>query len=159
MGQIPEDAIHWDSGDWIEWHRNVTDADERPCDAAAHEDTLARLTALQVSLLRAAKTYFVLTGRHLPVYEAIAEVYAAIHFDAPLGRKAAQQAGIKLLHLSPRSKSNTVEVNLKEAFDLVVVVRVKDNFSVEARLIMRKNLQDRGQGLCSINWQNLPKRS
>lgn len=83
MGQIPEDAAHWDSGDWIEWHRTTTGLEDSPCSAAA-QDELARLTALHVTLLRAAKAYFAMTGHHLPVYREIAHIHAAIHCDLPL---------------------------------------------------------------------------
>ncbi len=83
MGKIPEDAIHWDSGDWLEWHRSPTGPDQGDIGEASSEP-FARLAALHVSLLRAAKAYFELTGHHLPVYREIAYTHAAIHCDLPL---------------------------------------------------------------------------
>ena len=156
MGKIPKDAIHWDSGDWIDWHRSAEGLDERPCSAAAEEDSLARLTALHVSLLRAAKTYYVLTGDQLPVYPAIAEVSAAIQFDAPMTVAARQKAGVKLLHLPPHGPHNTVELDLADEFDLLIVVQIKDNFAVEARAMARSALPNRRNGSFKLSWRSMP---
>lgn len=156
MGKIPEDAIHWNSGDWIEWHRSAEGLDERPCSAATDEDPLARLTALQVSLLRAAKTYYVLTGDHLPIYPAMAEVNAAIHFEAPLTAVARQEAGVKLLHLPPHRPQSAVEVDLADEFDLLIVVRIRDNFAVEARAMPRSALPNRCNGSFKMSWKSMP---
>ncbi len=156
MGKIPEDAIHWDSGDWIDWHRSADGLDEGPCGAAAEEDTLARLTALHVNLLRAAKTYHVVSGDHLPVYPAIAEVYAAIHFDLPMRAADRKNGPVKLLHIPPLGPNTTVEVNLADDFDLLIVVRIKDSFAVEARTLPRDALPAKSKGLHTLSWKSMP---
>lgn len=159
MGRIPEDAAHWDSGDWIEWHRQSQGLDDRPCIAAAEEDEMARLTALKVSLLRAAKTYYVLTGTHLPVYPAIARVHAAIEFDLPIDdTQEAGDSGIRLMHLPPHGPDNVVQVDLSTPFNLLVVVRIKDNFNVEARMIRREELPQTDEPSVGVSWQSLPRR-
>lgn len=158
MGKIPEDAIHWDSGDWINWHRSSEGLDDRPCSAAAEADPLARLTALNVSLLRAAKTYYTLTGKHLDVYQTIAEVYAAIHFDLPIGTTGQQDGKIKLLHLPPHGPHNSVDVDLSDAFDLLIVVRIKDNFTLEARTTRRQSLPEAHKGVYKLGWRSLQAR-
>lgn len=158
MGKIPEDAPHWDSGDWIEWYRTLTGMDERPCSAAAEEDPLARLTSLHVSLLRAANAYYKLTGEHLPVYQKIAETHAAIHCDVPFegpGRTCAA-TGIEILHLPPHSGTNRVDVDLTAPFDTLIVVRIKDNFACEARMIGRDALPEGHEGPYPLSWRNLP---
>lgn len=157
MGQIPEDAAHWDSGDWIEWHRTETGFDDRPCNAAA-QDTMARMTALHVSLLRAAKAYYVLTGHHLPVYEQIAHVHAAIYCDVPLEGpdRDCAKTGVEIRVLPPHGPDNFVEVDLTKTFGSLVVVRVKDNFTCEARMIQRRHLPEKAQGSHKIRWQALP---
>ena len=159
MGRIPEDAIHWDSGDWIDWHRTSDGADTSPCGAAAENDELARITALHVSLLRAAKSYFVITGKHLSVYPQIAESYAAIHFDLPLGGSLDKKGRVKIAWLTPDNPTNSVEVSLKEDFDLLMVIRISDKFTVEARMITRKNLSQRQKGVQTVTWQSLPRRT
>ena len=157
MGNIPEDAAHWDSGDWIEWHRTPSGLDNRPCSAAS-PDPLARLTALHVSLLRSAKSYFKMTGEHLPVYRQIAHVYAAIYCDVPLEgiTRDCETTGVEVLYLPPQGPNNVVEVDLNKAFATLIVVRIRDNFTCEARMIQRRSLPETTENDCKIRWQSLP---
>ena len=154
MGQIPDDAIHWDSGDWIAWHQTGDGLDTAPCSAAAEDDHLARLTALQVNMLRAAKSYLAMTGQHLPLYPQIAEVCAAIHYDLPLGSTYVT-SGVELMWIAPNAPVNSVDVDLTKDFDMLVVVRIKDNFTVEARAILRQHLPQPRADLFTVRWQSL----
>ena len=159
MGNIPEDAAHWDSGDWIEWHRTPSGLDDRPCTAASPEP-FARLTALHVSLLRSAKSYFVLTGDHLPVYQQIALVHAAVYCDVPLegmGRSC-EKTGVEILNLPPHGPDNVVTVDLSKAFATLIVVRIKDNFTCEARMIQRRALPETTDKAYKLRWQALPHK-
>ncbi len=158
MGKIPADAKHWDSGDWIEWHRKTTGLDDRPCDAAAEDDRLARLTSLHVSLLRSAKAYYYLTDHHLPVYAQIAQVHAAIHCDLPMEGpdRTCAQTRVELLHLPPHGPDNIVEVDLTRSFVTLIVVRIKDNFTCDARMIQRSGLPDTDDVAYKLRWQELP---
>lgn len=154
MGQIPEDATHWDSGDWIEWHRSSSGLDDRPC-VSATQDPVARLTALHVSLLRAAKAHYQMTGEHLPVYQAIAQTHAAIHFDLPYegAARTCEATGIEILHLPPHGPSNLVNVDLSRPFELLIVVRIKDNFTAEARSMRRSLLPEKSDGPYALTWR------
>ena len=159
MGQIPEDATLWDSGDWIEWHRSAPGIDDRPCGAAA-QDQMARLTALHVSMLRAAKGYFTMTGEHLPIYRQIAHVHAALYCDLPLEgvERRSDKTGIEVLFLPPMGPDNIVEVDLSKPFATLIVVRIKDNFTCEARMIQRSALPADTTGTHRLRWQALPFR-
>lgn len=159
-GQIPKDARHWDSGDWIEWHRRVSNVDAQPTTATAY-DRLARLTALNVSLLRAARIHYELTSTHLPVYEAIAQTTAAIHFDLPFEGpdRRCPSGGTEILYIPPHGPNNIVEVDLSSPFEALIVVRIKDNFSCEARMVTRAELPETASDVFKLSWQAMPKRS
>ena len=160
MGHIPDDATHWDSGDWIEFHRSSTGLDDRPCSAAA-QDPLARMTAMHVSMLRAAKSYYEITGHHLPIYPMIAHVHAAIFFDLPLEgpQRESARSGVEILHLPPHGPGNTVTVDLTRPFHTLIVVRILDNFTTEARMIARDTLPGaREDGQYELSWQAMPRR-
>lgn len=159
MGQIPEDAAYWDSGDWIEWHRTLTGMDDRPCTAATPEP-LAQLSALHVSMLRAAKGYFQLTGHHLPIYRELAYTYAAIHCDLPFEGvdRTCDATGVEVLHLEPHSSGNIVHVDLTRDFKTLIVVRIKDNFKVEARMVQRNALPSEHEGPYPLTWQAIPHK-
>lgn len=160
MGQIPEDATHWDSGDWIEWHRSLTGLDDRPCADAAPEEPLARLTALHVSLLRAAKAYFQMTGCHLPVYQQLAQTHVAIYCDMPFEgpERTCADTGVEILHLPPFSANDIVNVDLTAPFLTLFVVRIKNNFTTEARMIQRAGLPDDYEGPYPLCWKALPHK-
>ncbi|WP_300031433.1 hypothetical protein [uncultured Roseobacter sp.] len=156
MTTIPADAAHWDTGDWIEWHRTPDSVVQAPCSAAS--DTGARLMALEVSLLRSARVHFHLTGDHLPVYEAIARVHAALHYDVPLDRSRAQD--VLTLVLPPMGPGNTVTVDLSHAFRSLLVVRIRDNFTTESRMCPRAELRTGGSTKSArVSWASLPDRS
>ncbi len=157
MGKIPEDATHWDGGDWIEWHRTIPGLDHNPCSAAS-PDPAARLTALHINLLRAAKSYHVMTGDHLPVYRQIAYVHAAVYCDVPFEGmdRSCETTGVEILHLPPDAPDNYIEVDLSKYFSTLIVVRINENFSCEARMIQRRALSDSSEGTQKIRWLSLP---
>ncbi len=159
MGQIPEDATHWDSGDWIAWHRTEMGLDDRPCTAAT-QDTMAQLTALHVSLLRAAKGYYDMTGHHLPVYREIAHTHAAIHCDLPLSGPGttSRETGVEVMWLEPHGPTNIVNVDLTLPFATLIVVRIKDNFKTSARMIQRSALPEAHDGPYPLRWHALPHK-
>lgn len=155
MGKIPADAAHWDSGDWIAWHRKAEDLELAPCISPAEDDS-ARLTALHVSLLRAARAYHTLTGHHLPLYDAIAQVHAALHFGLPLNPDATRPAPVQIVHIPPHGPTNMAVIDLTLPCSHVLVVRIRDNFAVDARMIARKALPDQAEAPFEIRWTDLP---
>jgi hypothetical protein len=157
MGQIPEDAAQWDGGDWIAWHRSTPSLDDLDCVAGSHDES-ARLTALHVSLLRSARAYHRMTGEHLPIYRQIAHVHAALYCDLPLEglMRDCEGTGVEVLHLAPDGSECAIEVDLSKRFATLIVVRIRDDFTCEARMIQRKGLPERATGTQKIRWQSLP---
>ena len=159
MEHIPDDATHWDGGDWIEYHRTSLGLDERP-GTAATRDPLARMTAMHVSMLRAAKSYYEITGHHLPIYRMIAHVHAAIFYDLPLEgpERCCAGTGIEILHLPPHGPDYIVQVDLSQPFHTLIVVRILDNFTTQARMIPRNALRcGRESGRYGLRWQAMPR--
>lgn len=161
MRHIPDDAAHWDSGDWIAWHRALTSLDDSSFgEEPASEEPMARLTALHVSLTQAAKGYFELTGHHLPVYRELAHAYAAIHCDLPYEApdRDCGATGVEVLHIEPHASHDGVFVDLTKPFVTLIVVRIAENFSCEARMIQRASLPEGQDGPCSVTWDALPHK-
>lgn len=159
MGKIPEDAMHWDSGDWIEWHRSTTDVDDAPCEASAHDD-MAQLTTMLVCLLRAAKTYHEMTGLHLKVYQEIARIHAAIHCDMPLvgPNHPCADTGVEIMWIEPHTPDNIVHVDLSLPFNTLIVVRIGDNFKPKAAMMQRSALPDSHDGPYPLRWRTIPHK-
>jgi len=157
MGEIPDDAAHWDTGDWIEWHRTSLGVDDGPCAAASH-DPQAQMKALYINLLGAAKGFFEMTGHHLPVYPQIAQVHTAIFCDLPLEGpdRDCAQTGVEVAYLAPHSPSDEVEVDLSHPFATLLVVKISDDFTPQARMISRADLPKSKDGPYRVAWQSLP---
>ncbi|WP_298842262.1 hypothetical protein [uncultured Roseobacter sp.] len=154
MPTIPADAAHWDSGDWIEWHRTAESVQAAPCSAAG--DTEARLMALEVSLLRCARVYFHMTQEHLPVYDAIGRVHGALNFDVPLDGSRGEN--VLTVVLPPMGPDNVVTVDLSHPFDALLVVRIRDNFTSDGRICARSALKvSPGAGTLEVSWAALPE--
>jgi hypothetical protein len=60
------------------------------------------------------------------------------------------------LYLPPHSADNMVEVDMSKSFATLIVVRIKDNFACEARMIQRSALPAKKSGLHRLRWQSLP---
>ncbi|WP_436399492.1 hypothetical protein [Roseobacter sp. S98] len=154
MTTIPADAAHWDTGDWIEWHRTADSVQAAPCSATS--DNEARLMALEVSLLRCARVHYHLTGEHLPVYDAIARVHAALNYNVPLDGTRASD--VLTLVLPPMGPDNVVSVDLNHTFSTLVVVRIRDNFTSDSRMCLRRNLRTpAGATTLDLSWAALPE--
>ncbi|MGC3936558.1 hypothetical protein ACOTTU_02010 [Roseobacter sp. EG26] len=158
MASIPADAIHWDSGDWIDWHRNATPPDPAPC-AAPSEDPLARLHTLRTRMLQCARAFHELSGQHLPIYEGIARVHAALAFDLPLDEdiSAADSADQPcIIVIPPLGATDMITFDPATPCSCLIVVRIKDNFKAEARMMPCTNLPKATDGPIQLRWRDLP---
>ncbi|WP_299670782.1 hypothetical protein [uncultured Roseobacter sp.] len=158
MSNIPADATHWDSGDWIDWHRQPVPG-PAPCSAPS-EDPRARLYTLHMRMLQCARAYFEMTGLHLPIYDGIARLQAAIAFDLPttdpvLGESDLDPA--QIIALPPHVGHEIVTVDLSIPFSSLIVVRIKDDFTSDARMLPRWRLPDRTEGTVEVSWRGMPK--
>lgn len=156
MGQIPADATHWDSGDWIEWHRTAIGKSPAPS-IATPSDPMAALTALNVNMLNSARAWWEATGEHLLVYDAIARVHAALEYDLPVsGEDPDPERMIRICVLPPHGPGNTVDVDLGQPFSAVLLVRIRDNWTVESRMVSRARLNCAEEGTLKLSWAALP---
>ncbi|WP_299782780.1 hypothetical protein [uncultured Roseobacter sp.] len=158
MGTIPADATHWDSGDWIDWHRKGTPPHGDTCTAPS-DDPAARLHTLYMRLLQSARAYFELTGEHLPIYEGIARLHVAIAFDLPTRGPVRCHDDCKpaqLITIAPHGPHDVVSVDMSLPFCCLIVVRIKDNFTSEARMVPADALPDSAGDTVQLRWRDLP---
>lgn len=159
MGEIPADAAHWDSGDWINWHRNAAPVSGDAPPASPSEDPRARLHMLHTRMLQCARVYFETTGHHLPIYDGIARIHAALAFDLPAPDPVAgdvDSGAAQIIVIPPQSGHDVVQVALSEPFCCLIVVRIAGDFTSAARMMPRKRLPDRAGGTVEIRWRDLP---
>ncbi len=157
MTTIPPDAADWDSGDWIEWHRQRDDGAATPCTAAS-DDQMAKAHSVYSALIHAARSYHRLTGQHLRVYPAIANLYGTLHHGLPLHGPAQLAGGwTKVECISPQAATNIITVDLTVPFDQLLVVRISPDFEIEGRMIARSALPQTATVNYDLQWSDLPR--
>ena len=158
MANIPPDATLWDSGDWIEFHRR-TESKVADLPYASEVDPSARVRSAFRALIQTARLYFQVSGRHLPVFDAIAELHGAVAYDLPLPgaattRDKGRRAVIKCL--PPDDTADYVSVDLTQPFDVLVVVKISNNLIIESRILARDKLPAATSKPHVLRWNKLP---
>ncbi|WP_299965364.1 hypothetical protein [uncultured Roseobacter sp.] len=153
MSNIPADAAHWDSGDWIDWHRQATTTGNWTTEDPS-DDPLARMHALKARMLQCAQSYFDLTGQHLPIYDAIGRIHGAIVLETPGLVQPSPEAGAQIVTIAPNAGHDTVTADMSKPFSCLIVVRIAPNFTSDARLLPRVALPDIGR--TELRWRDLP---
>lgn len=155
MMNFPNDAAHWDSSDWIEWLRRLEQPDRPPCTAAS-EDPMARAHSVLDAMVHAARSYLKLTGRNLPVYPAIANLYCSIHHAVPPDQsETAKDRATLVKHIPPHSTSQSVTIDTSLPFKRVIIVRIAPDVSIDARVIPRAALPKQSGPKLELHWSDL----
>lgn len=159
MGRPPQDATRRSEADRRGRRGNRTSLGPHGL-PGPEPRTAARLMALQLRLRRAARAYFDLTGTHLPICRQIAQVHAALHCDVPFGPggQGCETSGVEVLCLPPDARDAVVHVDLSKPFATLIVVRIHEDFSCEARMIPRQSLPPAAAGRHRVHWLSLPHR-
>jgi hypothetical protein len=161
--QDPSDGI-WDDGEWISWeyiNRFVDDDDES--EEADGDDqgedvveevcpSTLQLWELIDELTEMAKRYREVTGRHLPIYGELGELYGEAKFGIKRHRPMAQGSDgrlgndlVEIKTISPGKSSDVVLVKRAGNFNKLLIVKISESFQFSAKMIDRKNL-GKGQG-------------
>lgn len=130
----------WDDGEWVSWdflNGQIYEIDEG--------EMLERMITM-------AREYLALTGRHLPIYGEIGELYAARKFGIERHKEYAQGSDgrigdllVEIKTLTPMKESDQVLVKRAGNFGAVALVKIGRDFRLEAKLIPRSAL-GKGEG-------------
>lgn len=137
----------WDDGEWISWdylNGQIYEADE---------------AAILERMIGMAREYLALTGRHLPIYGEIGELYAARRFGIERHKEYAQGSDgrigdtfVEIKTLTPMKESDQVLVKRAGNFGAVVLVKIGRDFKLDAKLIPRSALR-KGEGkYFKVSW-------
>jgi hypothetical protein len=166
------DAI-WDDGEWISWewiNQNMADPEDEdwvhplelgidvmmpPTEQAA---TL-EMYELFGDTVELARRYFEITGRHLPVYGELGEIYAVLKHG--LKRFKENTAGadgkigndiVEVKTISPHKMVGQVQVKRAGNFDKLLIVKISSDMKFNSVLIDRKDLKNAGAERFKANW-------
>jgi len=143
------DAI-WDEGEWISWaHINDQIHDQ------AEKAILDRMVQL-------AKDYFNLTGRHLPIYGEIGELYAACRFGIVRHKSRAKGSDgrmgddfVEVKTITPQKGNFTVSVKRSGNFNKLVIVKINPDFRMDARMVDRSQLPKGDGKYYRVSWASV----
>ena len=180
----PADAI-WDDGEWISWEWINGQIEERECeteqqryedalrDRSDREDTKSIFPTADPDMVRIfeelvdkAIDYKNITGRYLPVFGELGELFAEITFGINRHKPGAPGSDgrlgndfIEIKTITPEKKKKKVTVKRQGNFNKLLVVRITEDFMFEARILDRK-LMEKGEGkLASVSWSSMKRIS
>jgi hypothetical protein len=152
----------WDDGDWVSWDDINIQIQHKEWRARYPNADLSIVQTFEC-LIEAAHSYHELTGRHLQVYGDIGELYGVITHGIKLHRNYAQGSNgrlgndmVEVKTISPFKRNDVVEINLARNFSKLLVVKINDQFEVQARLIDRKSLPATVGNKLRLDWAQLP---
>lgn len=164
----PDNAI-WDDGEWVSWaeinayidadEKNVMHGGEKWKDPVASNE---RLQTMLDALVKTAKEYKTCTGRYLPVWGELGELFAEIKYGIkrhkPMTQGSDGRLGddfIEIKTISPEKGSTRVQVKRSGNFNRLVIVKIDPNFAFTSKIFARKRLP-KGEGGCHfrVSWDS-----
>ncbi|CAN7186449.1 hypothetical protein LJR071_000421 [Pseudomonas sp. LjRoot71] len=114
--------------------------------------TNLQLWELLDELVETARNYLEVTGRHLPIYGELGELYGEAQYGIKRHKPFTQGSDGKLGNdfveiktISPFKSGDTVSVKRAGNFNKLLIVKISEDFEFKAKLLDRKSLQ-KGQG-------------
>lgn len=146
-GYNPWDEISWDHIDEF-----VDDEGGWDSDRKQKSPSTLQLWELLDKLVETAQNYFEVTGRHLPVFGELGELYGEAKYGIKRHKPFTQGSDGKLGNdfveiktISPLKSNNTVLVKRAGNFSKLLVVKISDDFEFKAKMLDRKSLR-KGSG-------------
>lgn len=158
----PGDSI-WDDGEWVSWdwiNSEITKQELR----ARFPKVAPELVLLFQDLIDHAQNYKLVTGRYLPVFGELGELFAEIQFG--IKRHKPRTPGsdgrvgndfIEIKTITPEKNGEKISVKRKGNFNKLLVVRISEDFEFEARMIERKKMGKSQGKFARVAWASMAK--
>lgn len=147
----------WDDGEWVSWTLIDDSIDEEDeWDPTALElllDSHQSPSTLQLweligELVEMAKNYISVTGRHLPIYGELGELYGEAKYgikrhkpNTPGSDGRMGNDFVEIKTISPIKSNNEVLVKRAGNFNKLLIVKIDGDFKFKSILIDRINLK------------------
>lgn len=152
----------YDDGEWISWEyiNQQIYTQERQAEFPAATPELLELFD---DLLNVAIRYKQVTGRYLPLFGELGELYAEIKYG--LKRHRPHAAGsdgrlgddfVEVKTITPDKRVHKVHVKRAGNFSKLLIVKVSPDFEFEAKMIDRRALQKGSGRRFSVSWGAVP---
>ncbi len=153
----------WDDGEWISWtwiNQQIYEQERQAEFPAASKEILDVFERLVLVAIEYKET----TGRYLPLWGELGELYAEIKFGIKRHRPMAQGSDgrlgndfVEIKTISPEKRAEKVHVKRAGNFSKLLVVKITENFQFEAKIIDRRVLKKGNGKHASVTWEAMPK--
>ena len=166
------DAV-WDDGEWISWawiNENMADPEDQgwvhPSELGIDvmmppttNPTTLSMYEMFDELVQSARRYFELTGRHLPIYGELGEIYAELKHGLIRFKENTSGADgkigddyVEVKTISPHKLINQVQVKKVGNFNKLLIVKISSDMKFNSVLIDRKKLKSFGADRYKAKW-------
>ena len=159
----PSDAV-WDDGEWISWGWINQQLYEKEL-KERYPDASLELIQIFEDLVDMATHYKYVTGRYLPIFGELGELFAEITFGIKRHKPRTQGSDgrlgndfIEVKTITPEKKSDKVVVKRKGNFNKLLVVKISEEFEFEARMLDRKNMSKGSGKLATVSWSSIKSK-
>lgn len=157
------DAI-WDDGEWISWEWINGQLHEQELKERYPEADIDLINIFEI-LVDDAFNYKQITGRYLPIFGELGELFAEITFGIKRHKPRTQGSDgrlgndfIEIKTITPEKSKEKVSVKRQGNFNKLLVVKINENFEFEARMLDRKDMS-KGEGkLATVSWSSMKKQ-
>jgi hypothetical protein len=153
----PFDGV-WGDGEWVSWDYINLQLAEQELSA---EFPQAKQETIEVfyNLVEVAREYKEVTGRYLPLFGELGELYAEMKYGIrrhqPRTRGSDGKLGndfVEVKTISPEKRAPRIRIKRSGNFNKLVVVKITANFEFESRLIDRRDLSKSPGKFVSTSW-------
>jgi hypothetical protein len=156
------DAI-WDDGEWISWEWINGQLHEQELKERYPEADIDLIHIFE-TLVDDAFNYRQITGRYLPIFGELGELFAEITFGIKRHKPRTQGSDgrlgndfIEIKTITPEKTNEKVSVKRQGNFNKLLVVKISEEFEFEARMLDRKDMS-KGEGkVATVSWSSMNK--
>lgn len=149
----------WDDGEWLSWDW-INEQIYRQELTEKYPDADSEVVEIFERLVEVASDYKVATGKYLQIWGELGELYAEVRFGLKRHRAHTQGSDGKLGNdfvevktISPEKTASKVHVKRAGNFNKLLVVKIAEDFSFDAKMIDRRDL-GKGKGkLARVSWE------
>lgn len=154
------DAV-WDDGEWISWDWINGELHEQELEGQ-FPNADPDLVRVFEDIVSVAAAYRDVSGRYLPVFGELGEIFAEISFGierhSPRTQGSDGRMGIDLVEvktITPEKNSQNVVVKRRGNFNKLIVVKISESFEFEARVLDRKNMSKGSGKFAKVSWSEM----
>ncbi len=151
----------WDDGEFISWDWING---QLPRQERQNEFPGANVELIEVfaELVDTAIRYKEVTGRFLPIFGELGEIYAELRYGLKRNKACAPGADgrigndhVEVKTISPQKKKHKIQLKRSGNFNKVIVVRISSDFEFESRMLERRQLNKGSGKFARVSWASI----